>query len=179
MADEALVTEFIREAKVVGAGTYRVAKHDLAQTLVQILRDDRSAVAAAGLEGLVEELLGHGVRIQSEDKSGKAAGALAGVDAGLGQALAGISASGTIVIGPGSGLEGLISTLPPHYVALLLVEAIVPDVATALGEAAQLIATAGSRVALVTGPSRTSDIELTPVIGVHGPLRLDVVIVDE
>jgi L-lactate dehydrogenase complex protein LldG len=179
LTDEALVTEFIREAEAVGAGTYRVAKRDLTKTLAEILRDDRSAVAAAGLEDLVEELRGRGVRIQSEDESGKAAEALAGVDAGLGQALAGISASGTIVIGPGSGLEGLISILPPHYVALLPAAAILPDVAAALGRAAPLIATAGSRVALVTGPSRTSDIELTPVIGVHGPLRLDVVIVDE
>jgi L-lactate dehydrogenase complex protein LldG len=179
MADEALVAEFIREAKAVGAGTYRVAKHELAQTLVGILRDDRSAVAAAGLEELVEELCGHGVPIQCESKNGKAAEALAGVDAGLGRALAGISASGTVVIGPGSGLEGLVSILPPHYVALLPSASILPDVAAALGNAAPLIATASSRVAFVTGPSRTSDIELTPVIGVHGPLRVDVVIVDE
>jgi L-lactate utilization protein LutC len=179
VAEEYLVTEFIREANAVGAGTHRVSKAELTERLVEILNDDRSVVAAAGLEGVVAELRSRGIEIVSEDRSSGAVEALPTVDAGLGQALAGIAASGTILIGPGSGLDGLVSTLPPHYVALLSAAAVLPDLAAALAGAAPLIATPGSRVALVTGPSRTSDIELTPVIGVHGPIRLDVVIVDE
>lgn len=176
--DEELVKEFIREAKAVGAGTRRALKNEVADRLVELLRDDRSVVIAAGLEGVAGELRSRGVRIVCEDGSDGAAEALPAADAGLGQALGGIAASGTILIGPGSGLEGLVSILPPHYVALLPARAIQPDIAAALAKAAPLIGTPGSRVAFVTGPSRTSDIELTPVIGVHGPVRLDVVIVD-
>jgi L-lactate dehydrogenase complex protein LldG len=35
-----------------------------------------------------------------------------------------------------------------------------------------------SAVALVTGPSRTADIEMTLTIGVHGPARLIVLVCD-
>ena len=34
-------------------------------------------------------------------------------------------------------------------------------------------------VTLITGPSRTSDIELTPVVGVHGPTQLHVLLLDD
>jgi L-lactate utilization protein LutC len=34
-------------------------------------------------------------------------------------------------------------------------------------------------ITFVTGPSRTSDIELTLAIGVHGPAQLFVIIVDD
>ncbi len=179
MVDEALVTQFVREAEAVGATVLRSSRTEIVVLLAELLKDDRSAVAVAGLEAIVGELRKRGVEILSEDHGGKAAEVLTGVDAGLGQALAGVAASGTIVIGPGSGLEGLVSTLPPHYVALLAADAILPDLVAALAKVAPLVALPGSRVAFVTGPSRTSDIELTPVIGVHGPVRLDVVIVDE
>jgi len=177
--EEQLVAAFLREAEAVGANTVRVSRDEIAETLLGLLRHDQSVVAAAGLEGIVEELQRRGVKVISEERGGKAANVLTTADAGLGQALAGVATSGTIVIGPGSGIEGLISTLPPHYVALLPAGVIQPDLAAALALMAPLIGGPGSRVAFVTGPSRTSDIELTPVIGVHGPMRLDIVVVDE
>ena len=40
------------------------------------------------------------------------------------------------------------------------------------------LARAGSNVVIITGPSRTADIELTPVYGVHGPKALHVILLD-
>ncbi|MBN1628223.1 MAG: LUD domain-containing protein [Thermoleophilia bacterium] len=174
-----LVEMFVREAEAVGSGVSRVSKAGLVDRLAGLVVGDRSVVVAAGLEQVAVELRSRGIAVVCEGAGDEAAQALPSVDAGIGRALAGIAASGTVVVGPGTGLEGLVSTLPPHHVAILSAGAILPDLAAALRETASLIAIPGSRIALVTGPSRTSDIELTPVIGVHGPLRLDVVIVDE
>ena len=178
LVQEQLVAEFVREAEAVGAKAVRVSRDEIAGTVAGLLQDERSVVAAAGLEGIVEELQARGIEVVSEDGSGKAAEALPTADAGLGQAIAGVAASGTVLIGPGSGLEGLIATLPPRYVVLLSANTIQPDIGAALALAAPLIGP-GSRVAFITGPSRTSDIEMTSVIGVHGPMSVEIVIVNE
>jgi L-lactate dehydrogenase complex protein LldG len=178
VTEERLVERFLRESTAVQAHTVRVSRDEVVECLLGLLEGDQSVVAAAGLDGIVEELRSRGVQIVSDDGSGGVAQALPGADAGLCRALGGVAVSGTVLVGPGSGFEGLISILPPHCVILLSVDAIYPDLTAALAEAAPLI-TAGCRLAFVTGPSRTSDIELTSVIGVHGPLRLDVVVIDE
>ena len=178
MAREESIARFIRECEAVGAGAHLVEEDEVGAKLVELLKDDGSVVATAGLEAMVEELQSRGVKIVCDDGSDRAGAALLGADAGLSQALAGIAASGTILMGPGLGLEGFASILPSHHVVLLQASRIEPDLETLLASAAPLIAEPGSRFVFITGPSRTSDIELTPVIGVHGPLRLDVVVID-
>jgi L-lactate dehydrogenase complex protein LldG len=88
-----------------------------------------------------------------------------------------IAETGTIVLDGGrrSGRRAL--TLVPDWHVCIVEEATivagVPDAVAALAGAA----TEGRPITLVSGPSATSDIELDRVEGVHGPRRLDVVVV--
>lgn len=69
-----------------------------------------------------------------------------------------------------------ITLVPDHHVCVVRADQIVaalPDAIARLDAAAR----AGRPVTFVSGPSATSDIELRRVEGVHGPRRLDVVVV--
>lgn len=72
----------------------------------------------------------------------------------------------------------LVSTLPPVHVALVPASGIVASPAEAIekfysGEGDPRY------ISFITGPSRTADIERVLTIGVHGPEKLYVVLVDE
>lgn len=73
-------------------------------------------------------------------------------------------------------VEGrLVSMLPPLHVALVPTARLVPD----LGALFARLSPAQTRyLALITGPSRTADIERVLTIGVHGPKRLVIAFVD-
>lgn len=89
--------------------------------------------------------------------------------AGLSGAVAALADTGTLVIPSGSGRPLLASLLPPLHVTILREEHIFPDMQTWIARGGrELLGRAGS-LALVSGPSRTADIEMTLTIGVHGP----------
>lgn len=72
--------------------------------------------------------------------------------------------------------QRLVSSLPAIHIALVPTGGILPDMPALLsrvhpGDCAYL--------AMITGPSRTADIERVLTIGVHGPERLVIVFVDE
>ncbi len=77
--------------------------------------------------------------------------------------------------GAASGRRAL-TLVPDLHLCVVHEEQIVasvPDAVEHLAEAAR----AGRPITLVSGPSATSDIELDRVQGVHGPRRLEVLVV--
>ena len=69
----------------------------------------------------------------------------------------------------------LVSTLPPIHVALVATGRILPDLAAVLG---RIGPAQTGYLSMITGPSRTADIERVLTIGVHGPERLIILCVD-
>ena len=99
-------------------------------------------------------------------------------DAGITTAQLGIAETGTLVLASAAERHRLASLLPKLHVAILPVSRLVPS----LGDAFAALAPAGQpssrTITFVTGPSRTADIELELVVGVHGPSRLVVLLVE-
>ncbi|GAB4533057.1 MAG: hypothetical protein Fur0018_22040 [Anaerolineales bacterium] len=95
--------------------------------------------------------------------------ALAEADAGIAVAAAGLASTGTVLLtGEREHPQGS-SLLPPVSAVILREGDIHRDLSAFLGtDGAQFIPQKSS-VTLMSGPSRTADIEMTLTIGVHGP----------
>jgi len=84
--------------------------------------------------------------------------------------------TGTLVQDAAPVEQRLVSTLPPIHVALAATGRILPDLAAVLG---RIGPAQTGYLSMITGPSRTADIERVLTIGVHGPERLVIVFVDD
>jgi L-lactate dehydrogenase complex protein LldG len=97
------------------------------------------------------------------------------VDGVLTASALGIAVTGTVVLDHGAGQgRRAVSLVPDRHVCLVATNRIVDDVPAAI---AQL--DPAKAQTWISGPSATSDIELSRVEGVHGPRDLHVIIVDE
>lgn len=101
-----------------------------------------------------------------------------GIPVGLTGADAAFAATGTLALRHGPGRPLLVHQLPRRHIVLLAASQIYPTMERWL---AQRPAGAGQPtsqcITLLTGPSRSADIEVTPVFGVHGPGKLHVIVV--
>ncbi|MFY9341186.1 MAG: LUD domain-containing protein [Planctomycetota bacterium] len=105
---------------------------------------------------------------------------LLAADAGVTFAQWGIAETGTLVLESAREQHRLASLLPALHIAVLPCARLLGT----LGDAFAALrgpggAPASRTITFVTGPSRTADIELTLVVGVHGPKLLHVVLVDQ
>jgi len=92
---------------------------------------------------------------------------------GLTSAQWGIAETGTLVLESDAERHRLTSLVPPIHVCLLKAE----QIRQTLGEILELTDPRQNRtITFITGASRTSDIELTLAIGVHGPRELHVLV---
>jgi L-lactate dehydrogenase complex protein LldG len=100
------------------------------------------------------------------------------VDAGFTGTVGGIAETGGLLLTPGPAEPRLLSLVPPVHIALLRASTIQDSLwsaVKALGWGRSLPPNA----LLISGPSKTADIEQTLAYGVHGPKQLIVVLVDD
>jgi L-lactate dehydrogenase complex protein LldF len=163
---------FKEELLALGGNIVDVSSGQLVDAIVSLLRGRGvSSLLAWDWEhlpaGLQEALLLVGIEtLPGADPTGQA---------GITGVLCAVSDTGTLVIPGGTGRPQSASLLPELHIAVLHREKIFAT----LSEALQLpeIREAPT-VVLVSGPSRTADIEMTLTIGVHGPGELHVFLVN-
>ena len=100
---------------------------------------------------------------------------------GLSHAYAGIAESGTLILTSGSDNPTTINFLPENHIVLVDAKDIANDHESIW---ARIRKTYGVQamprtINMITGPSRSADIEQTLVLGAHGPLRLHVLVVKD
>jgi L-lactate dehydrogenase complex protein LldG len=96
--------------------------------------------------------------------------------AGLTGARAAIAETGTLVLPEGDGRSPLASLLPDIHLAVIDIHDLYPNLSSILH--LEEVTHSPSTI-LISGPSRTADIEMTLTIGVHGPKEIYVFCVDD
>lgn len=172
-AHQAVVAQFIERVEDYKATVFHTTEAELPATLARVCaeRGFRRLVAPADLPNI---WLPADVEIL-KDEPALSYEALDAADAVLTGCRLGIAQTGTIVLDGGAGQGRRALSLIPD-VHLCVVQAgqvvdLVPEAITALQ------ASATRPITFISGPSATSDIELSRVEGVHGPRTLIVLLV--
>ena len=99
-------------------------------------------------------------------------------DAGITGCEALVAQTGSVLITSRTTGGRALTVLPPHHIVLAKREQIVPDLSAAYALLHERYApNYPSLMGLITGPSRTGDIERILVLGAHGPKRLTILCV--
>ncbi len=131
----------------------------------------RTAVVSRdpGLESVVASLRALGVQVDPYER-----GAAAVADLAVTGATHAVAATGTVVVDSGTAGSRAVSLLPPVHLCVVPVDALVPSHADVLRRPQQPLPSC--RV-LISGPSRTGDIEQLLTLGAHGPVAVHIVVV--
>ncbi len=136
----------------------RIATHDGALT-----------TAAASATGLPVMTIREGYDVSELERC----------DAGLTECDALIAQTGSVVLTARSGGGRALSVLPPHHVVIARRDQLLPDLPAAFALLHKRYGPASwpSMVTIITGPSRTGDIERILILGAHGPKKLTIILI--
>lgn len=163
---EEVVALFAERVADYRAEVTRCGAAELAEVVSSIVADAHGVVVPPGLD---LELPG----ATSDDDL--TAAQLDGIEAVVTRASIGIAVTGTVVLDHGRGQgRRAVTLLPDLHVCIVDERQVVSDVGDALARLDPR-----RPQTWVSGPSATSDIELSRVEGVHGPRRLHVVLVGD
>lgn len=189
LGTDSLVARFTQEATAVRAQVYRAShKLQFVEKIVEICANQAGEIVLSG-SALFSEmelqtaLAGHGLTTLESDETDHEAliARLANCAVGLTAADYAVAETGTIVLSSDEPNALLVSLLPPVHIALVRTEqmiASIDETIIRLSKDRMERANPSRSVTMITGPSRTSDVELVLSIGVHGPKELHVIILD-
>ncbi|MGB2896828.1 MAG: LutB/LldF family L-lactate oxidation iron-sulfur protein [Anaerolineales bacterium] len=106
---------------------------------------------------------------------------LAGFDqapTGLTTCLAGLADTSTVILPSGASQSNITSLLPRTHLVVLRAKDIYPTFEHWIRAGGREAITSSPQLTLISGPSRTADVEMILTLGVHGPERLVVFTID-
>ena len=169
---------FVQKFESLGGKSFRVRNTSAVVPVIAELLAQKHAVASnspflrkCGVTGLVQVHAGFTEREQLKE-------ACAAADVGITSLDYALAATGSFVMLSSHNEARLISLLPPAHIAIFPRSRLLAN----LDELLSILprpADQTSSMVLITGPSRTADIEQILVRGVHGPGEIYAVIIDE
>jgi len=171
----ALQARFVEEASKASCVLHLADNPEGAiQAILTLVGEDKAIsswdLPQIPIPGLAEALEEAGINCVGED---------AGVRIGLTGVDAALAATGSVVLLSGEGRYKAASLLPPVHIAVVAASQILPDLETwwTAQKTAGLEHIRGrSNIVVITGPSRTADIAMQLVMGMHGPRELHLVL---
>ena len=165
MTTDDTVALFLRNAAIAAAGIYRLDEIEkLPDTIAELVME--GAVVFCPLATEIEKAAATGIPHLAPDYQA--------AEVTVEEVSAAIAENGSIVCTSAAGKSVQASLFPAQHIAIVSRAQIF---ATLDDFFAAHAASPPTNMTLITGPSRTADIELNLVIGVHGPERLDIVVV--
>ena len=186
---EGTAVERFKQALEAVAGHCLIVRGEAAaaDALRRIILERGARRIAVSNSSLARRVAGIGESLASANTGGEteliedaAAAELFDCDLGVTGAQWGVAETGTLILESDAERHRLASLVPSAHVAIIKAE----QVRHTLGEVLHAIGESGAErlsraITFITGPSRTSDIELTLAIGVHGPAELYVVVIED
>jgi L-lactate dehydrogenase complex protein LldG len=154
----------------------RVAAHAVRDAVEDACREMelRRVAVPAGLDPAWRPAVAEVV----EDR-GCSARELDAIDGAVTGCAVGIAETGTLVLdGQAASGRRLLTLVPDNHICVVSAEQVVESVPEAFERVAPAVRNERRPITLVSGPSASSDIELTRVEGVHGPRNLLVLIAE-
>lgn len=177
---EVLVHQFVQNLQSLDTPVWRVRRDQLARLLGEVVEKhgirsyvcwDDERLHDLGIPGILTAL-----SLEDQEKEPEKA------DVGITMADLGIAETGSLVLFNGGKKRRTTSLLPPIYISFLHAANIVPRITQALAKVREIYRSSGDLPACInwiTGPSRSGDIEMNLSLGVHGPGRVYVFLLDD
>jgi len=172
-----LVERFQQAVESVAGRCVVVPDETEAAELMQLIIEQKNARRIAVTNSPLVQRVVKRVKLDVELLENVVPPALFDCDIGITSAQWAVAETGTLVLESDKEQHRLASLVPPVHIAIIEADQIrhtLAEVLQALSKHGQ--DTLSRTVTFVTGPSRTSDIELTLAISVHGPAELYVIV---
>jgi L-lactate utilization protein LutC len=144
---------------------------------VCVAEEVRRVVLSADQEvaGLLPHQQGRGVEVLP----GRAPADAATADLGITGAVYGLAATGSVVVAADRAGGRSVSLLPPVHLAVVAASRVVASASEVWRQVPERFPQGlPSQLVFISGPSRSADIEFTLTVGVHGPKRVWLALLD-
>lgn len=177
--DEDLPAVFARRATAMGMNVHRAPMASLASTIQSLLTSLNAKrivldIPAYPIADLIREAIGDGQEIIDPVKV-KNLDAQFDCDVGITSVVSAVAETGTLVLASDMHRSRGTFLIPPVHIAVIFESHIVPDMIDLWPVTLRGVHRA---LTLVSGPSKTADIEGILITGVHGPKAVHVIVLE-